>query len=609
MNNPEPATNTNPGPGGIQMTIKKLFHPLALSLIIACSSLPGFALAEVVCSGGLNCTQTIRLTPGWNAIHVKVAPVNDATGRVFADFVDGSGAQISSVWTWLAQRAKVDFIQDPDAESMLSAPGWLRYFPPAAPQAFLSNLFAVQANRAYLVKLESSSEATLSITGRPAVPRINWQPGEFSLTGFHVDPANPPVFSDFLAGSPAHAGQSIYRLVGDQWQQVNPSNTVIDSDTAYWVFSDRGSNFVGPMDIDLPQVDRMEFGTVLEQLTLKLENSLDVAHTATLQLLGGAPGIFYANPDPVSEQSWLPLGNGLAIPVGAEGESRVPLGVRRADFEPDDFGQTLEVKSTSGARWLIPVTASAPQLNSLWVGTVTIDQVSQVHNYLRTCTTEPTTLEPIDADGDGTVDVEAEAVIIGSNPGSGSDLCTDAEGFPVSQSSELGAVAANFSFRVIMHRESGQVRLLKDVIQMRADDGRYVLLTDDSLVPNFRGAVLRDGELVGRRMSTMAYDFAGDTFAMAGGLDSVLTADIMLAADAPTNPFRHYYHADHGGDGYEVTRRMEFTFGSVGEGLGANYDVKQGTYREVISGLHKEQIVAAGSFTLRHAAQIDTLNQ
>jgi hypothetical protein len=110
-------------------------------------------------------------------------------------------------------------------------------------------------------------------------------------------------------------------------------------------------------------------------------------------------------------------------------------------------------------------------------------------------------------------------------------------------------------------------------------------------------------------MSTMAYDFAGDTLAMAGGLDGVLTADIVLAADAPTNPFRHYYHADHGGDGYEVVRRMEFTFGPVGEGLGANYDVKQGTYREVISGLHKEQIVAAGSFTLRHAAQIDTLNQ
>ncbi|WP_157755413.1 hypothetical protein [Marinobacter salinus] len=591
------------------MIIKKFIQPLALTLTLALSSLPGVTLAEVVCSGGLNCTQTIRLTPGWNAIHVKVSPTDDATGQVFADFVDGSGAQISSVWTWLAQRAKVDFIQDPDAENMLSAPGWLRYFPAAAPQAFMSNLYAIQANRAYLVKLEGGSEATLSITGRPAVPRISWQPGEFNLTGFHVDPNNSPVFSDFFAGSAAHAGQAIYRLVGDQWQQVTPSSTAIDPDAAYWVFSESGSDYLGPMDVDLPQIDRLEYGTVLQELTLKLQNRLDVAHTTTLQLVGGSPGMFYANPDPVSEQSWLPLGNGLAIPVSAAGESRLPLGIRRADFEPDNFGQTLEIKSTSGARWLVPVTASAPQLNSLWVGTVTINQVSQVHNYLRTCTTEPALPVEIDADGDGTVDVEAEAVTIGSNPGSGSDLCTDAQGFPISQSSDLGAVAADFSFRVIMHREGGQVRLLKDVIQMQADDGRYVLLTDDSLIPTFRGMVLRDGELVGRRMSTMAYDFSGDTLAMAGGLDGVLTADIVLGADAPTNPFRHFYHADHGGDGYEVTRRMEFSFAPVGAGLGANYDLKQGSYREVISGLHKEQIVAAGSFTLRHAAQIDTLNQ
>ncbi|MBE0485479.1 hypothetical protein [Marinobacter sp.] len=583
------------------MTLKKRMYSLGLILAVALLSVPGIALAGVSCSGGLNCTQSIRLSPGWNAIHVKVAPSDDATAQVFADFVDGSGAQISSVWTWLPERAKVDFIQDPNADAMLSSPGWLRYFPSAAPEAFMNNLFAIQANRAYLVKLEGGTDATLTISGQPVVPRIRWQPGEFNLTGFHVDSNNPPVFSDFFAGSSAHAGQPIYRLVGDQWQQVIPSGTVIDPDAAYWVFSASGSDYRGPMEVDLPQIDRLEYGTTLEQLTLKLWNRLNVAHTTTLQLLGGEPGLFYANPDPVSEQDWLPLGSGVAIPVGAAAESRLPLGVRRADFAPNRFEQTLEITSTSGARWLVPITAAAPELSSLWVGTVTIDQVSQVQNYLRTCTTE--------VPAGGEANQEAALVIIGSNPGSGNDLCTDAKGFPIEQSSELGAVAANFSFRVIMHRESGQVRLLKDVIQMRADDGRYVLLTDDSLIPNYNGVVLRDGERVGRRMSTVAYDFAGDTLAMAGGLDGVLTADIILGADAPTNPFRHHYHADHGGDGYEVIRRMEFTFGAVDKGLGANYDLKQGSYREVISGLHKEQIVAAGSFTLRHAAQINTLNQ
>ncbi|TNE72189.1 MAG: hypothetical protein EP339_13810 [Gammaproteobacteria bacterium] len=589
--------------------IKRLVFTAHLALIAGLSAFSGQALAGVVCSAGPNCTQTIQLTPGWNAIHVKVDPVDDAVDQVFADFLDGSGAQIGSVWTWLAHRAKVDFIQDPNAEEMLSAPGWLRFFPSSASESFMTNLYAVQPNRAYLIKLEGGAGATLTISGKPVAPRIEWQPDEFNFVGFPVDSTNPPVFSDYLAASPAHEGQAIYRLAGDAWQAVDPGTTVIEPDTAYWVFSKGGSDYVSPLDVELPQIDRLEYGTVLEQLTIKLGNKLDAAQTASVQIIGAGPGMLYGNPDPTAQQDWLPLSTSVPVDIAPSGQNRLPLGVRRADFQPNNYEHTLEITSTAGARWLIPVSASAPQLNSLWVGTVTIDQVSQVHNYLRTCTTQPTTTVDIDVDGDGTPDDQTESVVIGSNPGSGTDLCTDADGFPISQTSDMGPVAANFSFRVIMHREGGQVRLLKDVIQMQADDGHLVLLTDDSLIPGFKGMVLRDGELVGRRMSTVAYDFAGDTLDMVGGLDSVLTADIILAADAPTNPFRHHYHADHGGDGYAVTRRMEFTFGTSNDGLGGGYDVKQGTYREVISGLHKQQIVAAGSFTLRHAAQIDTLNQ
>ena len=35
--------------------------------------------------------------------------------------------------------------------------------------------------------------------------------------------------------------------------------------------------------------------------------------------------------------------------------------------------------------------------------------------------------------------------------------------------------------------------------------GRFVLLTDDSLIPQFSGSALRDGEAVGRRISTTAF--------------------------------------------------------------------------------------------------------
>lgn len=577
--------------------------------VVLILTVSGKISAGVNCSGGLVCTQTIQLSPGWNAIHIKLQPTDDAVEQVFADFLDGSGPTISSLWTWLPRRAKVDFIQDPNTEEMLSSPGWLRFFPASASESFLNNLYAVLPNRAYLVKLEGAVEETLTVTGLPVVPSIDWQPGEFNLTGLPVDPANPPVFEDFFSSSPAHQGQAVYQLVNNAWQAVNLATTAIDSDKAYWIFSKSGSQFLGPLSLKLPQVDRVEFGNIVEQTTLRFDNKTQGGLTAAVEVLGNNPGLFYENPDAAAAEDWLPLSSSLPLTLAATEELRLPLGIRRSDFTPADFGQILEVTSSAGSRWLIPVTASAPQLNSLWVGTVTIDQVSQVHNYLSTCTAEPTEIVVISPYGNDAVVDETETIVIGSNPGSGTDLCTDANGFPISEGNVLGSVGGEFSFRVIMHREQGLVRLLKDVILMESAEGTPVLLTNENLIPNYAGTMLRDGELVGRRLSTVAYDFAGETLAMNGGLEGVLTAQIDLAADAPTNPFSHYYHAAHGDEGYAVTRTMEFTFTSPTGELGSGYDLKGGTYREVISGLHKSQIVAAGTFTLRHAAQVDTLNQ
>jgi len=70
--------------------------------------------------------------------------------------------------------------------------------------------------------------------------------------------------------------------------------------------------------------------------------------------------------------------------------------------------------------------------------------------------------------------------------------------------------------RLILHVDSsGQARLLKEVVQMWRDGtytnnsqgmqvldkpGTYVLLTRDALLGEFKGSVLRDGTMVGRRI-------------------------------------------------------------------------------------------------------------
>ena len=88
-----------------------------------------------------------------------------------------------------------------------------------------------------------------------------------------------------------------------------------------------------------------------------------------------------------------------------------------------------------------------------------------------------------------------------------------------------------------MHVDAGgQARLLKEVTQMwkqgttKPDPqdpsrqvvdvpGRYVWLTDPSLIPNYRGAALRDGVPVGLRLSTIAYDFPENDLPMTGAFD------------------------------------------------------------------------------------------
>jgi hypothetical protein len=605
-----------------------------LALIFCCLGYGTSSQAKVICQSEQACTQTIELTPGWNAIYVQVAADEEATEQVFADHVDEEGPQISSVWTWLPHRAKIDFIQDPDPDNLLSAPGWLRFFPEQAPEAFMTNLFAIQPNRAYLVNLAGDAAVTLTINGKPVVPKTDWESDSFNLVGFHVDPDNLPTFADFFDSSPAHKNQPIYRLLNDSWEKVNPLNAIIQPDVAYWIFSKVGSDFTGPLHVELPQLNRLDYSTTLDSLTPRLKNTLTSAQSVSINIIGDAQGMFYPNTDLSAAQKWLPLSASLQQTIPADGELRFPLGVRRADFTPADFKQTLEIIGAAGSRWLIPVSAIAPKLNSLWIGSVTIDQVSQVQNYKHDCSFEAydvITSEVVDGEPiETTITVPAQTFA----------LCVDEEGLPITKDAGnvLTPVADEFSFRFIMHRDGSLVRLLKDVIQMRkvnADGtvGDYVLLTDDTLISEYSGVVLRDGEAVGRRVSTMAYDFGHTPDEMGenekgeevvikegaeitsmdmdagGSLDSQVTFQLEMPAEAATNPFRHHYHKQHGKRAYTVIRKMEFTFETAENELGAGYDYKVGTYREVVDGLHRLPIVAAGTFTLRHAAQINKLNQ
>jgi hypothetical protein len=564
--------------------------------------------AAVTCASGGTCTQTLELRPGWNAIYLQVAPEEDAPARVFEAMLGGTGPRVTSVWTWLPRRARVEFVQNPDTEDFLSDPGWLRFFPPLSERAFLTSLFAMPGNRAYLVKVEglpAGQTVPLAITGRPLVPRPDWTPDSFNLVGFHVDPASPPTFSDFFAASPAHQEGNFYRLGDDglSWQPVAPAADRVEPGRAYWVWCEGGSDYTGPLKVTMDQLDRLAYGTNLESFTLRLGNPTGSQRPVTAAMAGDGTPMYYRNPDPAAADRWLPLP--FATDISAGDDERIRIGIKRSAFQAGEYADTLEILQEGGSRWLVPVTASAPEVKGLWIGTVTIEQVSQAQNYRHDC----------DEDG--------------KNPGAAGnhELCLDDHGLPIGDAGDtLSPVSEPFEYRILLHEDgAGQVRLLKEVIQMwqpgtDTQPGRHVLLTDDTLIPRYQGVALRDGRAVGRRLSTVAYDLPGQSLLMAGSFGGTLTTTLVLEPGAPSNPFRHKYHPDHNNlsadyrspraEAYRVERVLTLTF-DLGDGgeLGAGYADAGGTYTEVVTGLHKNDIVATGRFELRHAAATDVLNQ
>src|SRR5260221_7760766 len=157
--------------------------------------------------------------------------------------------------------------------------------------------------------------------------------------------------------------------------------------------------------------------------------------------------------------------------------------------------------------------------------------------------------------------------------------------------------------------------------------GRYVLVSDDALIPNFTGATLRDGQLVARRLSSAAFGFSQPVlFSGTGAFGSgYFTGEVTLDYDNPLNPFKHVYHPDHnnlddrfenklpeGVESFTVIRQIELQFSSQDPDnltlAGWGDDQLGGSYRETVSGLHNQPIYVAGTFRLTRASTIGILN-
>jgi hypothetical protein len=583
--------------------------------------------------------QTITLNPGWNAVFLEVQPAPDDCDSVLADL------PVESVWAWNRRFSPVQFIQDPN-QLVPGEPDWLTYLPPDHPGRALRNLFILQGARAYLIKLKDGAPQTnWTVIGQPVMRPIDWLPNSYNFVGFHVASSGSPTFQRFFSGSPAHAGQRILRLsASGQWNLiVTPAASVLRAGEAFWIFCQGASTYSGPIQIAMEQRDGLNYERSLTEQTLRIRNTSGASRSLTVRqlpsepppdntfpVLAGTVPLSYYEIDAANRQfGWIPFSDPLQnvnLQPGEEWVLRLEVNrARMAEFTPPQvhhgvlYQSLIEVSDNAGVRQLIAVSAE---------GLRTFPPV-----------VSGAALQGIGPAADAVPDPRAGLWV-------GSAVIER-----VSQPARIGSpdvpipVGAPVQFRLLVHVDNqGNARLLQKVLQMfkpgtlkpDPDDpsrnvidqpGRYVLVTDDARIPSFSGATLRDGQPVGRRISSATFGFAQPIpFSAVGEFGAgTFTCQVQLDFDDPLNPFKHRFHPDHDnlddrfaqkvGEGLEsftVTRQIELEF-TVEDpdnltlpGWGDNQ--LGGHYRESISGLHHRTIFVEGSFRLTRASSIGVLN-
>ncbi len=571
--------------------------------------MPAFLLLWSSVLSAAAITQTITLRPGWNAVYLEIEPDENRIDRIF------SQVPVASVWRWIPPRSGADYVADP-AEGLLSFDGWFGYFPPKRPESFLNNLYRLNANQAYLIELEGTQNHTITLTGKPVFRRKQWATDGYTLTGFEVDAANPPTLGDYFENSPAHADMLIFKLSADgRWNPVaSPYAETIQRGEAYWVYTNGASDWQGPLNVDLDGGDSLDFGTALNRATLVMANESTADAVFTFNRVNGdATPLGYELTDPGTQQlSYPDLTDGFPVNLAAGFNRMFTVAVRRGEFVQDNYEEIIEIHDGRGflRRFVLAAQRNLPTAARV-AGRGGLKAVATTDTHAGLWFAQVV------------VDAVSEAPQAGVTP---------------------QPVAQGFPMKFIFHVDAfGNVRLLKEVLLMATDPvlapsasdpnvqevvtpSRTVIVTDPALIANYSGVSLRDGQSVGRRQSTVAYDFDGNEWPVSGsfGVNQVLQINLELAPQFPTNPFLHKYHPDHDNldaqflgyreEAYRISRNLSFTFtptpvdgGSTPPEWGG--EMLGGVFEETITGLHKNPIFVSGTFRALRALPNTTLNQ
>lgn len=533
-------------------------------------------------------TETYALKGGWNAIFLHGDATHATPEQLFPN--TGTTANVLEVWRWNPNPDQIQFNNTPLTPTP-GTPEWSVWVRGGA----ANTLSSLTGQSAYLVRCAGtiSNSYSVAIKQSPRLPDATWVRNGANLLGFPSKlNGSFPTFSSYFTTFPAaiSANSKVYRYVGgdlgagNPLQVFSPISERIDRNQAYWFSAEMVGDFYAPVQVTLSSAEGLDFGRTGSEITALVVNRSAQAITLTLdplasesppsgqELITGTVPLTRRTFD-AGSATWIetPIATAYSEPIAPGATLQLSFGINRAAMTgaADAYFASLLRLSDSGNLFDIqlPVRARKTSLAGLWIGEALVSAVeSKPQADAVTPTSRPFPLRYIvHVADDGTARILSQAftgtLAAGANP---FGICTKEVGLKA----DAKAGAARF---VATH------------------------LPLDRVIP------------------------AGTL----SGLGSELNCTVTIPFDDPVNPFVHRYHPDHdnkdprgdalspGQESHTVSRALGFTFtpappaGVSPTGWGSS--IIGGNYAETITGIHKQAISVAGTFTLRRVSELGTI--
>jgi hypothetical protein len=400
--------------------------------------------------------------------------------------------------------------------------------------------------------------------------------------------ASYPSASTTVLATPA----KIYKYIGGELGSgnpmlVSPGAETLDSNNACWFNVATVGNFTAPVEYEVASSAGLAFGRTQTVGSIGITNRSTSSLTLTLTLgsseaapgsqpaiSGGVPltrRIFNSATNAYTETA---MAGSFTVTVPASGRTTLDFGVDRGQMAGTAaafYASILRITDSAGLSDVsLPVSGQTASPAGLWVVDTRVNQVNS------------------------------------NAAGSGSST---SQAFPLV---------------FLAHVDSaGNARLLSQAFlgKLAVTGNPLGLCISESRVLGYTASDLKPARFFAAQMPASVTSLGGSgTFATG----STVSWAIPIPFNDPTNPFVHNYHPDHdnldskghalvaGQESFTITRTCQFTFtasppdGQAVSGWGTA--VLGGSYRETITGLHKNTLEARGSFQMNRVSEIASID-